>query len=263
MCVLIVAYFIALISINIKTAGKQKLTTVYMRILTNYFQILTLAQSYDLSWEYSLKQFLQYISIIAQASEFVVSQDCFYRDTSSAIHPQYLKMILAFALPVILIVAFTIFWLCWSRCRGGLAFRSNLTVSVIVMVFMAMPSITSISFAVLNCKDIFNDGDKYLIADMSIKCWEGEHAYYAYYIALPIICLWVILIPILVLVVLTQNRIALKESQNITRYGFLYVGLNHEAFYWEILIHFRKVVMISINVYFTSFVAQYRVRPFS
>lgn len=168
-------------------------------------------------------------------------------------------MILAFVLPLILILLFCLFWLCLSKCKGGLVFRNNLTVTVIVMIFMAMPFITSISFSVLNCKDIFNDGDKYLIADMSIKCWEGEHAYYAYYIALPIICIWVVLVPLLTLAVLTQNRIALKEAQNITRFGFLYVGLDHDSFYWEILIHFRKVAMISINVYFTSFVARYRV----
>ena len=38
--------------------GTVKLSTVYMRILTNYFQILTLASSYDLSWSDNMKKFL-------------------------------------------------------------------------------------------------------------------------------------------------------------------------------------------------------------
>lgn len=57
---LVVAYFVALIYVNIKANQKheQRLSTVYMRILTNYFQILTLASSYDLSWSDNMKLFL-------------------------------------------------------------------------------------------------------------------------------------------------------------------------------------------------------------
>jgi hypothetical protein len=40
--------------------------------------------------------------------------------------------------------------------------------------------------------------------------------------------------------------------------GFLYTGLNHDAYYWEILLHFRKVAMICINVFLTTFKPLYR-----
>jgi hypothetical protein len=49
--ILVVVYIMILILINIKQAGHQGMSTVYMRIITNYFQILTLTQSYDLSWD--------------------------------------------------------------------------------------------------------------------------------------------------------------------------------------------------------------------
>eukprot|EP00347_Sterkiella_histriomuscorum_P014593 403360292 len=132
------------------------------------------------------------------------------------------------------------------------------SVTSIILIFMAMPSITTISFSVLNCQEIFNDGDKYFVSDLNIKCWEGLHNQYAKFVGIPIIVIWVVGLPIITLATLIKNRIALKESQNITKYGFLYVGLNHESFYWEILIHFRKIAMISINVFFRSFKPQYR-----
>jgi hypothetical protein len=80
--VLILLYFAVLIYVNIKavTEGTVRLSTVYMRILTNYFQILTLASSYDLSWSDNMKLFLYYISIITKASEILFSVDCFLRD---------------------------------------------------------------------------------------------------------------------------------------------------------------------------------------
>lgn len=39
---------ILLIVLSVKNAGKQKYTTVYMRILTNYFQLILLASSFNL-----------------------------------------------------------------------------------------------------------------------------------------------------------------------------------------------------------------------
>ena len=45
----------------------------------------------------------------------------------------------------------------------------------------------------------------------------------------------------------------------MARLGFLYTGLNHNAYYWEILLHFRKVLMICINVFLTTFKPLYRV----
>eukprot|EP00347_Sterkiella_histriomuscorum_P008676 403344182 len=256
--VLIILYFFTLIIINLKTAGQQKLTTVYMRILTNYFQILTLSQSYDLSWETNLKSLLEYISMIAQASEIVVSQDCFIRDSNISIHPQYIKLIAAIILPLVAILIFALFWFMWSKWKGGVNFKNNLIVSTIILIFLAMPSITSHSFSILNCQDIFNDGDRYMNSDLSIKCWEGDHIYYALLIGIPIIVIWVIGMPLLSLFILIKHKIALKESCNISKYGFLYVGLCHESFYWEILIHFRKIAMISINIFFMSFKPQYR-----
>ncbi len=55
---MILIYTFILVVINIRSEGGQRLTTVYMRILTNYFQILTLAQSYDLDWSDNVKELL-------------------------------------------------------------------------------------------------------------------------------------------------------------------------------------------------------------
>lgn len=114
--IVVVAYFVALIYVNIKanTTGEQRLSTVYMRILTNYFQILTLASSYDLSWSDNMKLFLQYISIIAQSSQILFSVDCFIRDNNINTEPIYFKMIMACLFPAVCIAVVSIFWYIWS-----------------------------------------------------------------------------------------------------------------------------------------------------
>jgi hypothetical protein len=77
---------------------------------------------------------------------------------------------------------------------------------------------------------------------------------------IPIITIWIVGLPILAWFVMFRKRNHLADEENIARYGFLYTGLNHQAFYWEILLHFRKVLMICINVFMTTFKPLYRVR---
>lgn len=87
-CLLIIIYFCALIYLNIQSydievangSSSQRLSSVYMRILTNYFQVLALASSYDLSWTDNMKQLMQYLSLISQSQEILFSVDCFLRD---------------------------------------------------------------------------------------------------------------------------------------------------------------------------------------
>lgn len=85
---LIILYVCTLIYLNIQSydievangSSSQRLSSVYMRILTNYFQVLALASSYDLSWTDNMKQLMQYLSLISQSQEILFSVDCFLRD---------------------------------------------------------------------------------------------------------------------------------------------------------------------------------------
>lgn len=137
---------------------------------------------------------------------------------------------------------------------------SKLTMSIIILIFMTLPTVTSITFAIYNCVNVFNDGNTYLALDVSLQCWSGDHNFYAQNLGIPIISLWIVGLPLITWYILFRKRTNLADDENIARYGFLYTGLNHQAFYWEIILHFRKVLMICINVFMTTFKPLYRVR---
>jgi ABC-type phosphate transport system permease subunit len=40
--------------------------------------------------------------------------------------------------------------------------------SIIILIFMTLPTVTSITFAIYNCVDVFNDGNTYLALDVSM-----------------------------------------------------------------------------------------------
>lgn len=132
--------------------------------------------------------------------------------------------------------------------------------SITILIFMTLPTVTSVTFAIYNCIDVFKDGYTYLALDVSQQCWSGDHNYYAKNFGIPVIIIWIVGIPLATFIMLFKKKNSLGDEDNIIKYGFLYTGLNHNAFYWEILLHFRKVLMICINVFLTTFKPLYRVR---
>jgi hypothetical protein len=229
-----------------------------MRILTNYFQILTLASSYDLSWSDNMKTFLQWISIIAKSSQILFSVDCFIKDNDIPTEPLYFKMVLAIIFPAVSIVLISAFWFVFGYFKPNTQTITRLIMSVTILIFITLPAVTTITFAIYNCVDVFQDKKTYLALDVNLQCWTGDHNFYARNIGIPIIMIWVVGLPLLALIIMYRQRKFLADESNIARYGFLYTGLNHSAFYWEILLHFRKVIMICINVFLTTFKPLYR-----
>jgi hypothetical protein len=206
-------------------------------------------------------KFLEAISIIAKAQDIILSVDCFLKDNGIETNPVFAKIVIIQFLPVLGILLACIFWMSVCCCCGkkypGAPIK--LVTSIIILIFVALPPITTITFSIYNCIAIFNNQDSYLAIDMGVQCWVTDHNYYAKSYGIPIIVIWVIGCPLLAFILMFRQRKVLGSAENLRRYGFLYTGLNHRAFYWEILLHFRKVLMISINVFFTTFKPLYRV----
>lgn len=255
--ILVLVYVVALVWINIKNRGGQRQTTVFMRILTNYFQILTLASSYELNWQDTLKQFLEYVSIISRSSEALLSIDCLLRDNGYTMYPLYVKVIMCAILPVVLMAVAIVFWGVVNTLFK-VELKRSLAITIIVLLFVSLPPITSITFTLLNCTNAFDDGNHYLSIDVGVTCWEGEHGRVSLQAAVPTILLWIIGLPFFAFLILFRKRNQLQEPENIGTYGFLYIGLKPQTFYWEILLHFRKVALLCANIFLTRFEPLYR-----
>lgn len=79
--------------------------------------------------------------------------------------------------------------------------------SCTVLIFLALPSVTSTTFSIFNCTEVFNDGDKYLISDLNIKCWEGEHNSFGYTFGIPSALIWMTGVPLVMFIILYKKRI--------------------------------------------------------
>jgi hypothetical protein len=72
-------------------------------------------------------------------------------------------------------------------------------------------------------------------------------------IGLTFILFWVVGFPAFIFIKLYINRKNLNDNDFIQRYGLFFVGLNDDAFFWEVVIlNARKIIFITCSTFFSS-----------
>ena len=88
--------------------------------------------------------------------------------------------------------------------------RNHLVATIVILLFLAHPTLVKIMFSVFSCRTI--DGDTlFLVDNLEIECWSEEHTFYAIVVALPGIITWGIGIPTFMMYELYRNRTRLNE----------------------------------------------------
>ena len=94
--------------------------------------------------------------------------------------------------------------------------------TIIVVLFLVHPTITTISFNAFNCQNI--DGKSRLFDDLEILCYKGNHNILSFGVAMPSIIIWGLGIPTIAFVLIYQNRKQLHLIDVKGKFGFLYSG---------------------------------------
>ena len=137
--------------------------------------------------------------------------------------------------------------------------RNNIMVTFYIICFLAYPLILTTSFSIYSCMEI-DDGKKYLRRDFQIECWTPEHMKMALSIGIPIIIIWVLAFPAFIFIRIKNNKVNLNDKNLLINYGLFYVGLNDEAFFWEIIVsNVRKLIFISCTTFFAQSQIQLKV----
>eukprot|EP00347_Sterkiella_histriomuscorum_P014799 403359479 len=247
-----------LILLNLRRRGTNYLA-VLTRMLTNYMQIISFAASFNLGWPESLKRLYDSISIVSQSADAAFSLDCFFDNAgvngvSGGTPTFFIKALILLVLPVFALLIIFAFWGLFNLFRklDKASFTRNTIVSIIVVIFLAHPTLTSNAFSMMNCYEI-ESGEQWLQADLEIKCWNDTHTRWFMIVGLPMLIVWVIGMPVFALLLMFFNREKLADEQFFSRYRMLYQGLKRKHFYWEIVNTFRKISIVSINVFLSLY----------
>ncbi len=106
-------------------------------------------------------------------------------------------------------------------------------------------------FDSFNCKNI--DGETRIYKDLETMCWSNLHSFWSYVVALPSIFVWGLGIPAFAFVLMTREKHTLNSIETRMKFGFLYNGYKVDYYYWEIVIMYRKIILIFIAVFIQNY----------
>ncbi len=216
--------------------------------------MLSLAAGLPLQWTPAIETMFRTMATLSSAGTTLLVPDCelTHLKTSDAF---YMKQIFfTFVIPIIVIICI-ISWLMirlFCQCKLKIKRRDykNYTIlSIVLMTFLCYPMLSKIALSMLKC--VLVGDQRYLMADLEEPCFEGRHARYVLLLTVPQILLVIVGLPILCFMILHRNTQQFHRYDFRMRYGLLYLGYRDGREWWEVIISFRKVLIVLIGTFGT------------
>ena len=103
----------------------------------------------------------------------------------------------------------------------------------------------------LKCPTVGHQNTKYLMADLQEPCFTGQHQAYMLLLTIPQLFVYVLGLPLAAALLIFRNKNKLYQEPFSTRYSLLYIGYRKDREWWELIIAFRKVAVVSIGTFGT------------
>ncbi|CDW82469.1 UNKNOWN [Stylonychia lemnae] len=237
----------------------NNVTSIYLKILLNHFQLILVTASFDFRWSQQIVEFFSSTKQVATASTQVFSFDCFLdtrssNEQSSQVERRifFQKLIMIALLPFLLTILCCIVWNIYKKIKKDqIEIRGKLLSSLVILLFLVHPSLVTYSFHNFKCKEV--DSEQRVQDDLEIECWSAVHNVFSYFVALPSIIVWGLGIPFFAFAILIKRRDKLNTFEVRQSYGFLFRGYRKEYYFWEIVIMYRKIMIIFTSVFISNF----------
>lgn len=250
--------FIALIIIvrtAINSAKKvRSYYSIFIKILLNYIQLVMLTASFQLQWPTYVQELFKIQQSAGSVTEQIFSIDCFLdnSETDTQARTVRSKLIMLSILPLLLLGGSIVVWFPLAVIMRKFAYLKNeLATTMVVLFFLVHPSLVKFMFDYFNCRRL-DEGELWMSSYLNIPCWDSTYYKYAWIVAVPSIMVWGIGVPSLCLLILWKRKRMLDLTEMKLRLGFLYNGYEYSKFYWEFVILYRKIAIISIAVFLTN-----------
>ena len=243
LAVLLGAAFIVYLSIR-KEGAVVEVSEAVKKILLNYLQVVSIAALYPMRWPEAVRSFFEAQAAISSASKSLLSPACELSYMRAAQAFYQIQIGFAF-LPLIILLLCAAFWGLVSRCKWQVQIKDRLVLSVVVLLYLAYPTLVKQSMAAFQCERV---GDAlWLAADLQEPCFVGAHLTMVLLVSLPQILLYTVGLPLAATILLYHRRERLGDKQVQFRWGLLYAGFRHKVWWWELSVVIRKVSMILVG----------------
>ncbi|EAS04487.2 transmembrane protein, putative (macronuclear) [Tetrahymena thermophila SB210] len=237
-----------------KSTEKSNLTSVLIKILTSYFQIISVLFTFKLNTPATLSNITNTVG--NPSKQMGMSINCFLVDFSGNIPITYFSLLWMLVNPLLYLGLALVFFLFYSFyliiIKKLQEVKKNLSYIWCTFIFLFItfqPSIVSAYIATSSCRTI---GDtEYVKANVSLEYYTPEHINYLIKLILPILLIWVFVIPMLFFTKLYVNRDQIYYKSSLKyAFGYLYQEYQPKAYLWEFVKMFEKVmIIIFVNIY--------------
>lgn len=252
---------------------------IYMKILINNMQIMTVLNDINVDWPDFMLNFLDFLQYFTSLSSKLMAFECIYEEKTSYFATIYLKVLVTNLLPFIMVVFITIYWYL-SKCilKSKEPVLQKIYTTIIGLFVMLQPSILSQDVTILNCLKL-DPGISVIRANPKTSCNTRDHEHFSNYLAIPSFFFWAILWPLTVGIYLTVKKKKLYSAAVFGKLSFFYIGYREKYFYWDMVIMFRKMLLIVVMtfsgfdilsklyiilfIYGAGFLAQIILQPFA
>eukprot|EP00949_MAST-11_sp_MAST-11-sp1_P001099 g1099.t1 len=220
-------------------------------------QALTVLGRYPLKWPRAILDMFNVANGLFSGAGDAISFTCAMKDADGSRYFRGSAVILA--APLVVISGAGTFWAMKSATypkANRKNIRSNFIVSVMVIIFMVLPTLNQTAFQLLTCRSVGNESR--VAGDFELPCFGAAHMAYIFGVAMPALLLYSIGMPMAAVSLLRRlhrlNKLfkprQLSYASNV--YAFLYGGFRRERYYWEVVIMLRKVLLNLILVVMAS-----------
>ncbi|KAL4462681.1 hypothetical protein ABPG74_000511 [Tetrahymena malaccensis] len=230
----------------------------YIRIISFYFQIMNIASYFYGSekWKqlFSFQQDL-YNPVIGSSISF----DCFLQDIfknnldQNISYYQKIKIITLspFFIVMVSLLPSLLMLLLKKSSWKKFSYAASLILSYSFTTLFCVPVVDILASGIF-CKT-FNNGEKYAILDLTLKCDDPDRLQFVYSFILPFLIIYSILIPGLIFIALIRNRFRLDKIHSRFLLGFIYVDYKRKYFYWEFIrLSTRYILIIVLYCFYSS-----------
>lgn len=174
-------------------------TSILIKILTNYFQMISIITSFKFKWSKESKTMFEGQNEVANSNAQIFNFDCVLKSFNFGFSGFFVKLSMIAITPFISFVIIEFVWFIIFLKRYGKSIFSkgrllnnNVTTSIIVFMFMIHTTIVQTSILSFRCGNLGNESEwnYYLEEDYQIRCWESEHLKWLFIFGIPSLVVW-------------------------------------------------------------------------
>ncbi|CAD8075924.1 unnamed protein product [Paramecium sonneborni] len=218
---------------------------VLMKVLTNYFQIIQFIASFQITIPSTIKQTAKTGGNPTEST--TTAMDCLYV-TMSDLDVLYFRMVWAFIQPSIYLVGFYIVYFIGVIIKM-VPYKINIITTALIYQFLYLQPTYVEGFIVLASSRTVS-GYQYVQRDVAYRYDSDRHQYYLLRFIMPMLLVWVLILPFLFMFLVFKNRKTINTKQTKLIYGFFYLEYQLNSYLWEFVKLFQKEFMVIILAFY-------------